>query len=183
MDEIFKKIADAQASNKGNNFTDGKGIVVVREVLYKNLNDGPTFIAATKVIESASKGDVDPVTKQPVIPNAVGSCPSWPQKINKFKSAPGNVKAFVLSLLGFKESEVTSDQFGEALGRIVGKEQPARGMLIRYETYQQVTQGGPNKGNVNSYVKWSHVAPESGNSKAEIAARRAELDKTDPVQA
>ncbi len=55
-------------------------------------------------------------------------------------------------------------------------------MLIGYETYQQVTRGGPNAGKTNTYVRWIHVPPTAGNSGAEIAARKAELDKTDPIQ-
>lgn len=181
MDELFKKVAAAQASGKGDNFKDGKGVVVIRELMCKKLNDGPTYIAATKVISSASKGDVDPVTKAPVDPNAVGSTPSWPQKLEKFKSAPGNVKAQVLALLGFTEAQVSGEQFAEALGRLISKEQPARGMLLGYESFQQVTRGGPNAGKVNTYIRWIHVPPSEGNDAKSIAERRAGLDKTDPL--
>ena len=67
------------------------------------------------------------------------------------------------------------------LGKLVSREQPGRGMLIGYETYQQVTRGGPNAGNTNSYVRWITVPREAGNSPEEIAKRRADLDKTDPL--
>lgn len=181
MDELFGKIGAAAANGKGDNFKDGKGVVVVRELLCKRLNEGNTFIGCYKVVSSASKGDTDAVTKLPVEPNAVGTNPSWPQKLDKFKSAPGNVKGHVLALLGFAESAVTPTQFAEALGRLIAKEQPGRGMLIGYETYQQPTRSGPNIGKVNTYVRWLHVPPSAGNSAKEIAERRAELDKTDPL--
>jgi hypothetical protein len=181
MNDMFAKIAAANASLKEDNFKDGKGVVVIRELICKSFFQGPTFVARTLIKESASKGDLDPVTKQPCAPNAAGSRVGWPQMLQKHASAPGNVKSFTLGLLGFKEADVTPAQFGEAFERLVSKEQPARGMLIGYETYQQATRSGPNAGKVNTYVRWIHVPPSAGNSKDEIAQRRADLDKTDPV--
>ena len=181
MNDVFAKIAAARASLKSDNFRDGKGIVVVSELIHGNFNEGNTFVARTKIVSSESKGDLDPKTKTPVAPNAAGSLVGWPQKLDKHKSAAGNVKAFVLSLLGFKENEVSSEQFGQALTELLSKAQPARGMLIGYETYQQPTRSGPNAGNVNTYVRWIHVPPAAGNSADQIAARKAELDKSSPL--
>lgn len=181
MEELFAKIASSNASLKEDVFKDGKGVVVIRELICKSFFQGPTFVARTKVLSSESKGDLDPVSKQPVIPNAVGSRVGWPQMLQKHASAPGNVKAFVLALLGKKEAEVTSAQFTEALARLLSKEQPARGFLIGYETYQQQTRSGANAGKINTYVRWVHVPADRGNSPKEIADRRAELDKTDPM--
>ncbi len=183
MDDLFRKIGDAQGSGKGDNFRDGKGVLVVREMLLKKLNEGWTFIGAFKVVSSESKGDLDPITKQPVIPNAVGSNPSWPQKLDKFKSAMGNVKECILALLGFAAGAVKAEDFAETLKGLVAGGQPGRGMLVGYETYQQATRSGANIGKVNTYVKFIHVPKEAGNSKEEIAKRRAELDKTDPLSA
>ncbi len=183
MDDLFGKVAAAQANGKGDNFKDGKGVVLIRELICKKMNEGATFVASTKVVSSEAKGDLDPVAKTPITPNAVGSTPSWPQKLEKHKSAPGNVKAFTLALLGFAEAQVQPAQFAEALGRAISKEQPCRGMLLGYETYQQVTRGGPNAGKTNTYVRWIHVPPGSGNDAKSIAERRAALDKTDPIQA
>lgn len=181
MDELFKKIANANASLKEDNFRDGKGVVLIRELICKSFHQGPTFVARTKVVESTSKGDLDPATKQPVTPNAPGSSVGWPQLLQKHASAMGNVKAFVLALLGFKEADVNSDQFAEAFQRLVSKEQPGRGMLIGYETYQQATRSGPNIGKVNTYVRWKHIPPSAGNSADEIKKRREDLDKTEPI--
>lgn len=179
MEELFKKIANANASLKEDVFRDGKGVVCIRELICKSFFQGPTFVARTLVKESSSKGDL--VNGQPVQPNAAGSRVGWPQMLQKHASALGNVKSFTLALLGYKEQDVSSDQFAEAFQRLVSKEQPARGMLIGYETYQQATRSGPNVGKINTYVKWIHIPPSAGNSPEEIAKRRAELDKTDPV--
>ncbi len=181
MDDLFKRVGQAVSSGKGENFRDGKGVVVIRELICKKMNDGPTFVAATKVVSSASKGDVDPATKAAVEPNGVGSTPSWPQKLEKHKSALGATKGFILALLGFADNQVTPDQFAEALGKLISKEQPGRGMLIGYETYQQAIRSGANIGKVNTYVKWIHVPVTGGNDPKEIADRRAALDKTDPL--
>lgn len=178
---IFSKVASSQANMKGDNFKDGKGQLVIVQNLYKNMNDGPTFVARFAVIDAKSKGDLDPKTKQPVAPNAIGSRVGWPQKIEKHKSAAGNVKAYILNVLGYAESDVSHDDFVNTMEQCLSKEQPMRGMLVNFETYQQPTKSGPNAGQVNTYVKFIHVPPDAGNDAAAIAARRAELDKTDPV--
>ena len=180
MNDVFAKIATANASLKEPVFRDGKGKVLIRELILKSFFTGPTFVARTKVIESAASGERD--EKGALIePNPAGSNVGWPQLLQKHPSAPGNVKSFVLALLGYKEAEVNSQQFSEALERLVGKDQPGRGMLIGYETYRQQTRSGPNAGKINTYVRWIHVPPGAGNSPQEIAARKAELDKTDPL--
>jgi hypothetical protein len=183
MDALYAKIGASNASLKEDVFRDGKGVVELRELLCKRFFKGNTFVARCKVVSSASKGDVNPVDKTPVIPNAPGSSVGWPQMLDQHASAPGNVKAFVLALLGFSEAQVTGPQFAEALEQLISKAQPGRGMLIGFETYQQATRSGANAGRVNTYVRWTHIAPSEGNDKVRIAERRAELDKTSPLAA
>ena len=183
MDALFAKIGASNASLKEDVFRDGRGVVEIRELLCKRFFKGNTFVARTKVVSSTSKGDKNPATGQAVEPNSPGSSVGWPQMLDQHASAPGNVKAFVLALLGFREDQVTSPQFAEALEKLIGKEQPGRGMLIGYETYQQATRTGTNAGRVNTYVRWTHISPENGNSAELIKARRAELDKTAPLSA
>lgn len=183
MDELFGEIGAAKVNNKTPNLRDGQGVVLIKELLCKKLNEGPTFIAALKVVSSSSKGDIDQVTKQPVEPSAPGSAASWIQKLKKFKSAPGNVKGFLLTALNKAEANVTPDQFAQALARAISKEQPMRGMLIRFSTYQQQVQSGPTAGQWRTYVNWSFIGKDAGNSPDEIAARRAELDKEEPLTA
>jgi hypothetical protein len=184
MDDLYLLIGASEGMEKGDNFRDGKGQVVVKKCICEKMNEGKTFVAVVKVVSSSSKGDLNPITKAPVEPNPAGTSVSWPQKIEKFKSAANNVKKFTLKLLGFAKENVTPPQFAEAFKRIISKEQPARGMLLNYETYQQPVRSGPDVGKpegVRTYVNWGHVPPTAGNSPAEIAARRAELDKTDPL--
>ncbi len=181
MNELFAKIASANASLKEDLFRDGKGVVVIRELLCKRFFKGNTFVARTKVVSSQSKGDKDPKTGTAIEPNGPGSCVGWPQLIDQHASAAGNVKAFTLNLTGFQEANVKPDDFAQTFESMVSKEQPARGMLIGYETYQQATKSGVNAGRINTYVRWLNVPPTAGNSPAEIKTRRDELDKTDPL--
>lgn len=179
MQDLFNKIGAANVNLKEDVFRDGKGIVTVRQLIAKRFFQGNTFVARVKVKESASKGDKDPKTQAPVEPNAAGSNVGWPQMLDKHPSAPGNVKAFVLALLGKDEKDVKGPEFAAALEELVSAKQPGRGMLIGYETYQQPTR---TTGKVNTYVRWIHVPKTAGNDPKSIAERRAELDKTDPLQ-
>ena len=173
-------IGGSKASSKSDNIRDGRGVMLVEEILSFVGNEGATFVARGEILSSESKGDTDPITKAPIPPNAVGSQVGWPQKLQKFKSSPGNVKKFVLELLGYTEAEVDSKpgSFAEAMGQLLAPQQPARGMVINYSTYQQSTRSGPNAGKVNTYVNWSHAAD---NSPEVIAQRRKMLDEKRPL--
>ena len=191
-------IANARGTTRSDHFRDGKGRILVQEILYEQKDEGPTFILRGKVVESSSKGDLDPVSKQPVIPNAPGSEVGYVQKVKKFKSAAGNIKKAVCNLLGYTEEEVDSKpgSLAKAVCRLADLDpatqqnirktlgatcQPARGMLLDYSTYQQMTKSGANAGKVNTYVNFIHVPPTAGNSPDEIATRRAQLDKENPL--
>lgn len=192
-------IGASRANTKSDYFKDGQGLALLKEVIYKDMNDGPTFVARFTILESSSKGDVDPVTKQPVVPNAPGSEVGWIQKTGKQKSAAGNVKSFVLALLGYSEAEVDSKpgSFADAVAQLAdldsngqdargaiaskgGVIQPGRGMVVRYATTQAAIRSGPNAGKVLTFVKFSHVGDL--NTKELIAKRRAELDAAEPLR-
>jgi hypothetical protein len=178
---IYKNSYQAKANGKSDNFVDGQGTAVILQCIGKtDGNEGPTFIARLKIVESSNKGDRDDKGEL-VPPNAVGSTVGWVQKLTKFKSAPGNLKGFILNTLGMKESEVGEDDYIGACAAAEGPEQALRGMLVKFSSYRQTTKGGPNAGKTNTYIQFSPVSVEAGNDGAKIAARRAELDKTDPV--
>lgn len=179
---IYKTSYQAKASVKGDNFTDGEGTAVVVQCIGKaDGNDGPTFIARFKILESRNKGDRDKDGKE-VPPNVVGSTVGWVQKLTKFKSAPGNLKAMILSTLGFKEADVSEDDYIGACAAAEGPEQALRGMIVKFSSYRQMTKSGARAGEVNTYVTFAHIPPENGNDGASIAKRKADLDKTDPIQ-
>ncbi len=178
MDSLFDEVSKAAAQSKSDNFRDGEGILMIEEVKSFSGDSGRVFVVQGKVVESKSKGDLtlSPDQKQvvgPAVvqPNAAGSTVGWPQLVDKFKSAKGNVKAFMLALFDKKEDEISPADFAKTGEELVSKENPARGMLIGYSTYRQVTKTGPNAGKINTYVRFSHVK-QTGE---EIAKRRAQL--------
>lgn len=188
-------IGEAKTFEKSPFIKDGMGVLLIEEISYSRKTKGPTFVARMQVVESKPNGDLDPVTKQPAVPNAVGTEVAYVQLPQLYPSAAGDIKAFLCNVLGTDASAVSKEEFSKTLaqaadidtatGEYVGKSlgpnrQPMRGMLVRYATYQKETQKGPNKGKINTYAKFSHI--KQGNSAEEIAARRNELDNTRPLK-
>lgn len=184
---------EAPVSNKSDNIRDGKYLFLIKKLLLDELQEGPTFVAELEVVQAESKGDLNPTTKQPVTPNGVGTTVGYVQKLNKFLSAGGNTKKFLLAMMGMTEQEgkendpEASKTAGEPVSKLRGlmddlfsangeKVQKARGVYIACSTYQQATKSGANAGQVNTYCNFEHVK----QSAAEIAARRAKLDATEP---
>jgi len=163
MDEIGKK----RANVKSGNFRDGKGVVMIRKIVYGNMNDGPTYVVETEIIESHK-------TEPDVEPNTPGSTVAWVQKVRKHhQTAPGNIKAHILALEGVDEDTMdASGKFGQVVAAYCDKTQPAAGVLMRYETYRQGTKANPN--DKRTYVRWANIPENEGNTKAEIEARRKE---------
>ena len=178
FDKFLDDVANAKATQSGNNFTDGKGRAVVTKIEFENKNGGPTFVLEAKIERSEKIPVVSMLTDQPlaVEPNAPGTSASIVVVVsgneNDKKAKLGNIKSVVLSLLGFDEAAVTPQQFKDALAKLKSKEQPATGMLFDYETYRKT-----NKPRTREYcrVKVVHVPPAAGNSGDEIKARRVTI--------
>jgi hypothetical protein len=176
---LFDLIGSAKSTAGGNYIRDGKGRLIVDRIALENKTGGAFFIAEF-VVESSEKVPVTSLltnTKLEIEPNGPGTSCSVVTPINnpKIKSGPGNAKAFVLSLLGYTEDQVSTEQFREVMGQIIGKEQPARGMAVDYETYRKLTRGEPVRELV--LTRWTSVDNKGANSPEAIAKRRAELEK------
>lgn len=180
--EMLDAVGASRASQKSEYLRDGKFLLMVKELIYKKMEGGLTFVARVEVLESESKGDLDLVTGKPVIPNVVGTSAGWIQLTQKHKSAAGNIKAFVLALLNYSEAEVDAKpgSFGEALGELISTQQPARGMVIRASSYRQMVRSGPNAGKIQTYMAFTPAADL--NTADRILARRTDLDKREPIQ-
>lgn len=201
---IWGRVKKSKATGKKSEFLrDGKYVLGVLQIMSKvSEQSGLNFIARMVVLKSESKGDLDPKTKQPVIPNPVGSVVGYIQQLDAFpKTAPGNVKAFMLELGGMSEAEGDTIEeveidgkkvqmskleiLGEAAG---GPEQLARGMILTCSTRQAAVKTGKNIGAINTYPQFSHVGEDpastefGGNNDADVARRRAEWDKTYPLE-
>jgi hypothetical protein len=166
--EVFRKIANSRASGGGNQIKDGKYEFTVTKLLMEDKYTGCCFIAELLVDKAeASEPNIEP--------NAVGSTCSYVVNLDGSGklSAPGNIKAFVLALLGLKEDEVSADEVADYTEKLVASDQPGRGMKITDETYRKTIRGGANAGKPFTAHRWGHVA---GQTEASVAARKAELD-------
>ena len=161
---ILDKIANAQATGGGNWIMDGDYRFIVERISLHDGFEGTSFIAELYVKES--KGVLKDVE-----PNSPGTTCSFVQNLTKHASAPGNVKAFMLSVLkplGYGEADFNAQVLEEAKSDA----QPLRGVEVADTTFQGKIRSGKNAGQAITKHKWSSVdqTPE------EIKAARAFLD-------
>jgi hypothetical protein len=171
---MFGKIATAKPTLGSSIIKDGRYILEIDKLMIETKTGGTFFIAEMIVREA-----------QPLVegvqPNAVGSKASYVQNLDKHQSAPGNVKAFLLSLYDEKEpgdpleAAKFSAEFANAVEFSVGNSQPAKGMLIACETYHKLTRDG--KKDLTLY-RWT---PVPANSATEVQARRQALESAEKV--
>lgn len=165
--EEARKIVSASASGGGNIIRDGKYVFdVIRCLTKRAFRGGTVFIAELDVV------DAEPTTPG-VEPNRPGTTASWVLNLDNNPSAPGNVKGFLLALLGVDEARVSQDELESTTVDVVSDAQPARGMRIADETFRKVIRGGPNAGKDFVAHRWQNVQ----QTPQEVAARRAALDQ------
>lgn len=171
--DIVDAIASASVATRGEYIRDGQGVLEIRKIIDRDMEGGRTFVAEMKVVESSSKGDVDPKTGSPVSPNAPGSVVSFVQPIGPHKHQKvriANVKAFVCAVVGADPETVTKDDFRDAYqGMTDDQKQMAQGMRVRYTTFQKETRDSKQ---THTYARFIHMNEKEGNSPAEIQARR-----------
>jgi hypothetical protein len=181
---LLAKIAKASASKGGNNLKDGCYKLTILNILLEAKTDGNMFIVEFMVDESRAipgmyelggKAVWQCENAKEVVPNAAGTQANYVLNLDKNKSAPGNIKAFVLELMGETEDTATEEDVESTLGELISKAQPARGMRIDDETFRKKIKSGENAGKPFVGHNWSHVKMTSD----EVAARRATLDKAD----
>lgn len=148
---MFSGIKEAQMSGGGNNFRDGKYKCLVEKVHAKKGYKGSSFIAEMRIIESEAvteyeiARDQKTTTDKLVKPNAPNTAASYVVNL-KFDNALGNIKKFVLGVLGafgYTEEQITE----ELIDKVIGPDQPLRGMAVAVSTYRTVNQGRANKAN------------------------------------
>lgn len=163
---ILSKIANAKATAGGNIIKDGKYLFTLMNIICEQKFGGTMFIVEMLVDEAQA---VFPGVE----PNKPGTMASYVVNLDKNVSAAGNAKAFVLALLGYKESDVAmDDDFIAALAELTSANQPARGMRIADETFRKEIRSGKNAGSPFTAHRWQRVdqTPEA------IAKRRTEVE-------
>lgn len=161
---VANKIANAKASGGGNPIKDGDYVFDVLRVICEQKFTGLCFIAEFLVVASEA-------TEAGVEPCQVGTTCSFVANLTKHDSAAGNVKAFVLGLLGLDEASTPPDRVAAEIDRITSSANPARGMRIGCSTFRKAIRAGANAGKLITLPRWQHAA----QTPAEIAANRAEL--------
>lgn len=170
---VLEKIAKARASAGGNYIRDGKYRFLVHRLLLEDKFSGTCFIAELEVVSAEAQFP-------DITPNQPGTMASYAVNLdgNGKQSAPGNIKAFVLALLGFEENEVSDGDVAEALDGLTSDAQPGRGMYIDTETWRKQARSGKNaeldeKGRGKLLMNsWAHVE----QTEAEVAERRKQID-------
>ena len=173
---ILKKIAEARASGGGNLIQDGKYRLTVLKLLLEQKYNGTCFIAEFLVDTAMAVFD-------DVKPNAPGTTCSFVVNMDGAGklSAAGNIKQFILALMGEEEGNVTGSDFQATLGELISDAQPARGMQIDDETFRKFARSGKNseadsKGRPPMTMsRWTTVRQTA----EEITAQRKTLDAGD----
>lgn len=171
---VYEKIASSKSTGGGNLIRDGRYRFVVKSLILDSKNSGDCFIAEFEVVESEK-------IFEDVEPNKPTSTCSYVVNLDGAGklSAPGNIKAFILALLGEDEDSVSEKELADITEELTSENQPARGMLIADETWRKFSRSGKNanpdsKGRPPMVMnRWSHVP----QTKEEVAERRKHLDK------
>ena len=163
MQNLMDKIGESASTAGGNFIQPGSGTLIVDKMILHEGHKGLSYIA-TFVVKSSK--DM-PGSDKPA--NAPGTSCKQIQNLNPgphLATFLGNVKAMLEGICGEYPSK-------EQRAMVVGEEQILRGMLVDYETYEKVSK---SSGKDLDLVNWHTVPEEKGNTPAEIAARRKDLE-------
>lgn len=179
FDLYANQIAEAQVVESGNWIRDGKGRLIVKKIVFEKMNGGPTFVAEFEVESNQKVSVVSLLTREKldIEPNAVGSSCSMVTRLTgdalAIKSKQGSIKNFICKLLGVDPKNVTSQEYVEAFRQACSPGQPAKGMVVDFETVRKL-----NKKEDEEFIRpqWTHVPPSGDNAPAKVAERRARLE-------
>lgn len=185
-DDIYRQILNSRATSGGDRITDGDYTFQIRRLLLEKKYGGNMFIVETKVVAATpvqvtlfGKGE-DPT--KPVMPNKVGSNPTYIVNLNSSDSAPGNVKAFLLALDGTSEQELAAkpeaaEEFFRMMKFATSAANPFRGALIRDTTFRKPIKGNQKGRQGEPFMghRWQNI-PQTLEV---IRAARVALDRED----
>lgn len=136
--ELADEVGKARTTGGGNYIVHGLYTMMIKKWFYQKSPTGDRCIILEMVpVESAKKVVYHGQEKVEQEPNAVGSECSTVANFDGAgkQSAPGNSRAPVLGLFGFKENEVPDAKVSETLDYCVSDVQPAAGMLLTCSTF------------------------------------------------
>ena len=161
--DIAKKISQAKAVGGGSYIPAGKGRLIVKSLKADKLFAGDTFIAEFYIDQHTPlTGGAD----------KTGTTCTFLQQFDKRpQTAFGATKAFLLALLG--QDTATEAELEDAIVKVVSTDNPCRGMVIAFETYEKPTK---DNSKILTLPKWETL--QQGTAQ-DIAARRSMLDGKD----
>lgn len=180
FDMYASQIAASEVVESGNWIRDGKGRLIVKKIVFEKMNGGPTFVAEFEVESNQKVNVFSLLTKEKldVEPNAPGTSCSQVVKLTgdeqAIKSKQGSIKSFICKLLGADPKKVTPAEYIAAFRDACSPAQPAKGMVIDFETVRKL-----NKKEDDEFIRpqWTHVPPSGDNAPAQVAERRARIEK------
>ena len=176
MQDVFDMIANARETQNGNRIRDGKyEWLVERCFMQEDRKRIPMYITELRVIASEP-------TEQGVAPNPVGETVGCVWKLDK-DSAGGNIKAFLLALLGLNSATTPPEEFKRySAASVSGDGTAFRGIRIAGSTVRRVNQGRDNPQNKGMVMVFPNFVHVPGQTEESIAQGRAYLDATSPAK-
>lgn len=169
LKDLAQAASAAKSISGGNFIKAGRYTYIIKRCFVKNGHKGQCIIAELLVDKSER-------TLEIVAPNSVGATVSFILNRKTNESADGLLKAFILAVFGYEESEIDEEDMEKAIESMFGDANCTRGMLIENDTFEGVIQKGKNAGMPITKNKWIHVA---GQKPEDIKARRNKLDGID----
>jgi hypothetical protein len=163
MERLQASLKAAKMSDGGDFIKPGVGVLVVRELKVgtnKNNSNAGYFKAVLQVVSSHK-------THATIDPDPPGKVVDFLQLYDQFPDTAGPRTAeFLTALTGNTQEACTS-----ALPTLIGPDQPLKGALIAYSTYEKTTK----KGRVLTLPRWENIK----QTQEEVAKRKAELNAAD----
>lgn len=159
---------------RGDRWRDGRYIAAVAKVTIEEKRGNKLFfIAAHRVLESAKIHDT-------IQPNQPGTLVTSMFDLNHDMGMP-NMKAYILSLYGSTEEDIAGEageaEFNSIVDDLTSDSQPARGMVIRAETFRSPIQTGKNAGKDFVGCNWQEIP----RTREQVAELRKILDAAGPL--
>ena len=178
---IAKQVADARVTGGGTYIEHGDYDLMVTKWDYQELQN-KVMIHEFLVINAKAKQVKEGEKVYMSEPNPVDSACSYVVDFDGAGklSAPGNVRAVVLGLFGFKENDVSGDVVQKTLSDCVdGK---ANGMILRCSTFPKEIKS--KRGEFITGMNWDcYATPGQGANRLDLAAERMRVLKEKGAEA
>ena len=174
IDNLLKKIVESNASAGGVNITDGIYEYTIESVKWRH-GDVTSFIAELRV-DDARAVAIPPsqlnLNETSPKPNEVGTTVRVAYKTDK-KSAPGNIKAFMLAALdSLGMTDLAAGQLAAEVQNACSGANPLRGLRIGNATYRSKIRTGEYAGQFGTWCSFKMIPQTVEN----LQHRRADLD-------